>query len=388
MKSIVLFTNILTPYRVSFFDKIDAECKKRDISFSVLVMTETEENRSWKYDEYKRKYTTLLDGKRLSVGGFKVNINCGLGRILDDRKPDLIIAAGSYIHPSLWMLIRETHRRSIPVFFWSESHLNTVRNYGSLKIRFRETIRSVVYRKFDGFLYAGQMSKQFIEKYCKENAEKIFLPNLIDNVFFSERVIDADKKCEVLERLAVKEGNRVFIISARLSEDKGIIPFLNELVAVNSTKPYVILIAGEGDKKTEIEKLIQREKLPVKLLGYKSQQEMRMLYQIADAFILPSVVDPNPLTCIEALWSGLPMLVSEHVGNYPEVIQQGQNGYVFSYEKDACEVIERFFNEDEKWWVSAGEKSYQIAKRYYNEEEQVIRILTEIDDYVNRSRKR
>ena len=40
--------------------------------------------------------------------------------------------------------------------------------------------------------------------------------------------------------------------------------------------------------------------------------------------ILPSLSDPNPLSCIEACWSANPLIVSEHVGNNPEIITEGR----------------------------------------------------------------
>lgn len=48
------------------------------------------------------------------------------------------------------------------------------------------------------------------------------------------------------------------------------------------------------------------------------------LYSISDVFVLPSISDANPLTCIEALWTELPLFISENCGNYPEVIEQGK----------------------------------------------------------------
>jgi glycosyltransferase involved in cell wall biosynthesis len=56
---------------------------------------------------------------------------------------------------------------------------------------------------------------------------------------------------------------------------------------------------------------------------------MLTLYAQADGFCLPSLSDPNPLSVIEALWAGLPLLLSTKVGNHPECLEQGKNGFAF-----------------------------------------------------------
>ena len=52
--NIAIYTNILTPYRVHFFEGMYEECLSRGDSFRVLVMAATEPNRVWKYEYYKK----------------------------------------------------------------------------------------------------------------------------------------------------------------------------------------------------------------------------------------------------------------------------------------------------------------------------------------------
>ncbi len=55
---------------------------------------------------------------------------------------------------------------------------------------------------------------------------------------------------------------------------------------------------------------------------------MLELYASCDLLLLPSLKDPNPLSVIEALWAGLPLLISDRCGNWPEAVEQGVNGWV------------------------------------------------------------
>lgn len=383
MKSMVLLTNILTPYRVHFYDAIEKVCCNKGIRFHVLVMSKTEENRNWMYEDYARSYTILLKGKRIKVGNVCININ-EIKSILKELNPEFVIAAGSYIHPTIWELLWLKKKLGYKTFFWSESHLNTVRNYSALKIKVRDFIRKKIYSSFDGFFYAGKLSLEFIEKYCSNTAKMIFLPNLIDNAYYAKSVCNEQNKKELLDKWKIEKDEKVYICPVRLSSDKGIIPFFDLLKETTTKHPYTVVIAGDGYQKQEIETYIQKAQLNVKMVGYQQQDAIRELYQLSDGFILPSIVDPNPLTCVEALWSKLPLLVSEHVGNNPEVVENGVNGFVFSYtnKDESIHLIEQFIDADDEWMENAKEVSYKIANKSYCSERETQRIIQEIIEYV------
>ena len=150
----------------------------------------------------------------------------------------------------------------------------------------------------------------------------------------------------------------------RLNWVKGLEPFM-EIVAKSGCRDKVQLaVAGNGELK---EHLLERSKtLPIdlKLLGYHEEADIIELYQAADCFFMSSLSDPSPLTCVEALWCGLPLFISEYVGNYPEVVRQGINGYVYSYQSSekAIFLLEELFNNDSNWFKRARVESKNIAK--------------------------
>ncbi len=76
----------------------------------------------------------------------------------------------------------------------------------------------------------------------------------------------------------------------------------------------------------------------------------------------------------------LPLLVSDHVGNYPEVIEEGENGYVFSYEKpeEAVAKIDRIITASPEWMHKASEKSRKIAEDRFNPDKVVARLIGDV----------
>ena len=104
------------------------------------------------------------------------------------------------------------------------------------------------------------------------------------------------------------------------------------------------------------------------------------LYFAADAFFMSSLSDPSPLTCVEALWCGKSLFVSEYVGNYPEVIKQGENGYMYRYsdEQEAVKLLDAFVSASDDWKKKASEISLQIASERFDLEQVTRRLLTEM----------
>lgn len=377
--NIIILTNILTPYRKYFYDEFYQECKKRNFNFKVLVMAKSEPERHWNYDDFKTDYTILLKSKTLNFGDVFIHVNKGLKEILKKLQPDVVICGGSYLYPAVWRTIKLSKKYGFKVFEWSESHLNEARNYSSFKLKIREIIRKKIIKNFEAFWVAGEFSREFVSVYANKNAKYIFVPNLIDNKRF-----DSITKISNREKQHIKINNnidlkkRIFITPARLSPVKGLLEFL-ELYKNCNVDNCQYIIVGDGKLKEDLQDYIIKNKLDVKLLGYKQEKEILKLYSVSNGFILPSMSDPNPLTCIEACWCGLPLLVSNHVGNYPEVIQKNKNGFVFDYDNknEATEIINNFLNKSDEWFINSKKISKKIAGDIYNAEKVIPRILNE-----------
>ena len=379
--NIVIYTNILTPYRTCFFEEMYDECKKQGIGFHVLVMADTESGRAWHYKDFQTEYTTLLHCKTFSRGETHIHYNNNLKDALRSINPDIIVCAGSYLCPGIWTILQLKNRFKYKVLFWSESHLNESRSYSGIKVRIREIIRNTIYKKFDGFWYAGKLSKELIQTYCSPTANLMFMPNLVDGeVYKKARYFSDDYKTMIKNAYQLDKKKIIFICPARLIPVKGIDKFIPIFAQTIDKKDATLLIAGAGEQETLLQKLIKDYQIDVRLLGYKDQKEMVDLYSISDYFVLPSISDANPLTCIEALWAGLPLLISENCGNYPEVINQGVNGFSFDYKEPnkIVEVLDRLIVADSGWKCAAKVESIRIVEEKYDSKLVVERILKQL----------
>ena len=362
---LVLLTNILNPYRKAFYDEISKQCKERGDSFHVLVMSAKEYNREWNYEDYKGEYSILLKNKTFRIKHLPIYLNADLKKRLQELQPDIVVMAGGYMLPSVWKAVSLKKKLKYKTYFWSESHLDEQRDYDSAVLKVREWIRKKFYPQFDGFWYPGEKALEFIKKYANPDAKYYRIPNLIDNVHFQKAIEqNTCTKEELRDKYGLAQDKYVMFAPMRLHWVKGLEPFM-EIVAKSKNKGRIQLaVAGNGELEEHLKKRAQELSVDLKLLGYHEEADIIELYQAADCFFMSSLSDPSPLTCVEALWCGLPLFVSEYVGNYPEVVEHGKNGYVYEYKQDdmAIKLLNNIVESDIAWRNNARKSSLHIAE--------------------------
>src|SRR5439155_1705014 len=74
---------------------------------------------------------------------------------------------------------------------------------------------------------------------------------------------------------------------------------------------------------------------PARFIGTQPHEEMARLYRGADVFCLPSWWEAMPLTVLEAMASGLPVVAST-VGDIPRAVEEGVTGRLVSPQQPAA----------------------------------------------------
>lgn len=382
---ILLLTNILTPYRMALFGQLNQQLVVSGGQLRVVAMAASEPDRSWNYGDLKTDFTVLLPHATINFGGLHLHLNRGLMRTIQAFSPDVVICAGSYTLPAVWQVIlhrgRAGHRYR--AFFWSESHLNERSSRALPVLALREALRGLVYRRFDGFLYAGQLSREFIQRYARPRAHLVFFPNTIDDEFFAQSRIDlASSRQPLRDRFGVEREKYVFFTPARLTPVKGLDRLLELAKEMRHRDAAVFLVAGSGEEEQSLRERAVAFGIDMRLLGAQTPHEVAQLYALSDCLLLPSIADPNPLAVVEGLWSGLPLLLSTNVGNHPEAVKEGVNGHVFDYQdaKRATALIDRLVEADSDWAARASNVSLEIARDTYHCPTVVTNLVTALSE--------
>lgn len=85
-----------------------------------------------------------------------------------------------------------------------------------------------------------------------------------------------------------------------------------------------LVVVGEGPERRQFE---ERELTDLVLTGPLYGEELWRAYASADIFAFPSLVDAGPMVILEAMASGLPLVVP-HTGGAQECITSGETGFV------------------------------------------------------------
>jgi glycosyltransferase involved in cell wall biosynthesis len=130
----------------------------------------------------------------------------------------------------------------------------------------------------------------------------------------------------------------IFLSTSRLTLRKGI-HFLIEAFAVavkHSKVPLELRLIGEGEQRESLEARAKELGIEhqVKFLGRVEHHLLPSFYQEAHAFVLPSKNEGMSNSALEALASGLPMIVSD-TGGMQELVTEGKNGLMIDPELTA-----------------------------------------------------
>src|SRR5262249_45381995 len=122
--------------------------------------------------------------------------------------------------------------------------------------------------------------------------------------------------------------NPIFVNVGRLDRVKGQIHLISMMVNIVKQWPEAkLLIVGEGQERAILEEKILHEKLQdhVILTGFRS--DIAELISLCDVFLFPSYYEGLPLSLIEAMAVGKPVVAS-NIPSIAEVIEDGVNGWL------------------------------------------------------------
>jgi glycosyltransferase involved in cell wall biosynthesis len=141
--------------------------------------------------------------------------------------------------------------------------------------------------------------------------------------------VDTSRSIDKSKKLYDKSGDEIIIGNAgRLTEQKGqkYLIELGKLLKAEGVK-FKILIAGEGELRESLQKMIEEENLKeeIKLLGHVT--EMTAFLNSLDVFVFTSLYEGSANTLIETLQHEVPT-VAWDISSNPEIIIHGETGYL------------------------------------------------------------
>jgi glycosyltransferase involved in cell wall biosynthesis len=264
---------------------------------------------------------------RIDSGSFTGLDVKGIGRAIADTTPDVVLIAGWY-SVTLVRALLACHRLGVPTLYRGDSHLlsgpsSWRRPLWMLKTR-------ILLRQFDGFLAPGARVNEFVRWYGVPGYRIFSVPHAVDNQMFAAAAApyhDPDVRAASRRRWGIEPDAFVTLFVGKLVRSKRPV---NAVRAVARLAPgATLMVVGSGPLEGEVRAEAARLGVDLKLVGFMNQSELGEPYGLADCLTLPSdFAETWGLVVNEALATGLPCVVSHAVGCAPDLIRDGETGYV------------------------------------------------------------
>ena len=147
------------------------------------------------------------------------------------------------------------------------------------------------------------------------------------------------KPADLVQTHGIDRADLVVGSSGRLSEEKAPEVFLDIARLCQATPNLRFVMTGGGPMAKTIARLVAKLPSTVRLDYMGLVDDVAPYLALYDVLVLPSRQDGRPLIVMEALASGLPVVASR-LGGIPEMIEDGQNGYLCT-PADAAEFAAR-----------------------------------------------
>ena len=293
-------TSFITPlpafYKVNLYNEI---AKSKDIS-AWFLGNQTIENRSSDFVSTEMNFDHCFINKGSFQNRNKL-ISCFrlIKKLIIQNNKEVII--GGWDTVEFWMVILLLNRNKISLVLES----------------------SVLESKTNGI--KGFLKRMFLRKVSKVYASGDNHIKLLQDLNYNGDIIKTKGVGlinYISKSLPLKSYQKKFLYVGRLSEVKNL-PFL--IKVFNKLPEYSLTIIGEGPDKIKLESMSEPN---INFVGSVENKELCHFFSKNNFLILPSFSEPWGLVVEEALYQGMPVIVSNNCGSV-DLVNNEFNGYIF-----------------------------------------------------------
>ncbi|HKX08462.1 MAG TPA: glycosyltransferase family 4 protein, partial [Stellaceae bacterium] len=259
-------------------------------------------------------------------------VSWGFAQRLRPERFDALWVHG-YARSTNWAAMLSAKRRGLKILVRDEATL-----FSAERSRMRRAAKNAFFASLralaDGFLAIGTANREYYIANGVPAARIFSMPYCVDNDFFARRAGEAAGNRDHLRgELGLEVGRPIILYASKFEPRKRPLDLLlayERLVARCGTVLPYLLFAGDGKLRASLEASARSKALDgVKFLGFQNQTELPALYDLCDAFVLPSVREPWGLVVNEVMAAGRAVIVSDQVGCARDLVRQGINGMIY-----------------------------------------------------------
>jgi len=222
--------------------------------------------------------------------------------------------------------------------------------------------------------YANVLKQVYFKTFLKFDlkfADKIIAHSLHDKILFSSicdrkkiALINYGIDWKLLSKLKRRSNGRTLIYTGRLAKNKRIDRMLHVLCYLKKEIPGIklLLVGSDWGEKDNLKKLAERFGLSKNIVftGPVPHKNIPKYLSQADIFLLSSEYEGFGISVIEAMASGLPVVVN-NIEPMREIVKNGKNGFTSNfddYKKTAKIILKILKNKKLRKKIDKNAKSY------------------------------
>jgi glycosyltransferase involved in cell wall biosynthesis len=288
-----------------------------------------------------------------------------IGNVL--RGPYDAVWVHSYSYLTLWLAMAAAALRGLPILLREEQTLLHGRPWPKRWIR--ASLLRLLCRRVYG-LYIGSSNRAWFRHYGTPEHRLFPTPYCVDNESLQRQARELKgRQAELRAEFGIGAHARpVILLVGKLEPKKQPLLALEAFAQLRSRHRCALLLVGEGPLEPALRHGIEERRIPdVHFAGFLNRSRIARAYAASDLFVLPSGLHETfGLVVAEAMNFALPVVVSDKVGCAPDLVREGENGFVVPHRDsrrlaDALECLVT----DPKRRCLAGKRSRELIDEWH-----------------------
>lgn len=233
----------------------------------------------------------------------------------------------------------------------------------SLKLRLYTCLDKAILKKFDQIIPVAKTVKEKLLK-IGITEERI---TLIENGVDIEKFRSCEKGESLKKELVPDPSRKVIGTISRLTREKGVSCFLEAAKVVLKRRPdCFFLVVGEGMERRALGEKARSLGISDQVIFTGTRSDIPEILSIIDIFVLPSLVEGQPMALLEAMASQKAIVATE-VGDVPKILRNGEIGFVVPPgDSDALARGILFYLENSDQGLKSGMAAHREAMEKYS----------------------
>ncbi|KYD19793.1 glycosyltransferase family 4 protein [Caldibacillus debilis] len=258
---------------------------------------------------------------------YKTKIKKQLKRILDLLKEDInavdLVHAHTLFSDGGTAYYLKKYRGIKYIVSIRNTDINVFYKYGwHLRSFIKEVLLQAEAVIFISEAYKKKVFELFPKKIINKIEHKVYvIPNGIDDMWLKKEIVKSQQ---------VRDDKIHLIFVGSIDKNKNLKTVLKVLKELNQQmeRKYYLHIAGEGPLRKKLESYAIKHGIgsDLKFYGYVNEEDLVLLMDKVDIFVLPSIHETFGISYVEAMSRGVPVIYSKNEGIYG-FFEEGQVGF-------------------------------------------------------------